>query len=85
VLALDPRELPPHPHRIGADPVYHLEPVDFVGQFPALPGGDDQARELVELFAKACVNGVLSPDQDWRRRWQESLDATVDHYVRGVH
>lgn len=85
VISLNPEHPAPHPHRLGAEgnPVHHLMPPDQVLQFPALKGGDDQAREITGLFAKAVVNGVLVPDQDHRERWRQTMAKTIEHFTTG--
>lgn len=83
VLAQNPEKPAVHPHRLGADAPAYMTPVDQCHQFGALPGGDDQAREFIAMFAKAVVHGVLVPDQDHRERWRASVAKTYEHVTTG--
>lgn len=85
VLSLNPEFPAPHPHRIGAkgNPVHRLSPPDHAVQFPRPRGGDDDAREITGLFAKAVVTGVLVPDSDYRQTWREVMAKTIEHYTTG--
>lgn len=60
-----------------------LQPVDLAHQFHGVTDAD--AKRIVELAIRAMVAGTMSPDSDFRERWKRSLDATVSHFVQGVH
>lgn len=84
VLSLDPDKPAPRPNgEFGQQGALHpLSPPDHVIQTMFV--NDEQFGEIVDLFAQAVVNGVLSPDCDWRERWRQTMTHTVDHY-RGLH
>ncbi len=69
ILALNPEHaLPPLDLQSG---VRYLTPIDVVEQFEA--ANDAVANQILELSVRAIVTGYLSPDQDWRRDWRESI------------
>ena len=90
VLALNPGD-PPRQHAastlttggfraVGG----YLEPVDVVHQFTAT---DTEMRELADLCARACVDGVLTPSTDdarthYREQWLTTCVRTLA-YMRG--
>jgi len=82
VMSLNPDHPLVEPGRIQ-HPLHYLEPFDHVLQF----GGttDAQAIQVIELYLRACVNGHLSPDSDWRRAWRDLLPGTIEHVVTGTH
>lgn len=84
VMSLDPDKEAPRPNgKFGEHgTLAPLDPPDHVIQTMFV--NDEQFGEIVDLFAKAVVNGGLSPDSDWRERWRQSMTYTVDHY-RGLH
>lgn len=81
VMALNPEK--PLPAPIGLMAMPFLSPPDQCHQFHGLT--DEKARELLELAARACVGGILVPDQDHRSRWRGSLANTVEHLRYGCH
>ncbi|MEA2497111.1 MAG: hypothetical protein QOJ29_5022 [Thermoleophilaceae bacterium] len=84
--ALDPDAELPNPYSPIEVPKYRfMHPLDHVLQFHDVPGGDVGARELAMLFASACCKGMLSPDQDFRAAWQESLRLSLEHLRYGGH
>lgn len=60
-----------------------LSPVDVVHQFHGVT--DDQAAEIARVSAWAVTTGLLSPDQDYRSRWEFHLKETVGHWASGKH
>lgn len=84
VVALDPEYPPPHPHRVGAERLRFLEPVNQCVQFGDV-GGDGRANEILGLVVGAIVKGQLSPDDDHREAFEDIVLGTVDHYAGGVH
>ena len=58
-----------------------LTPVDVVVQFQV--DTDEQALQVMKLAAKAILTGHASPDQDFRRWWEESIAATAKHIREG--
>lgn len=82
VLALNPE------HDAGIDPdvmesMKWMVPPDFAGQ--AILPSDAHAKELVEFAARACCDGVIVPDSDFRAHWQGMLDRTAEHMRIGGH
>lgn len=75
----------PERHGMYADPdggpFHFLEPADVVYQFDGLT--DAQAMLLGTLAAQRIVEGMLSPDSDFRRLWVELLTRTVQHMKAG--
>ena len=62
----------------------YLRPVDVVHQFTAT---DDEMRELADLAAHSCVDGVLNPSTDdarefFREQWLTACVRTLAH-MRG--
>ncbi len=90
VVALDPGE-PPRRHSatlietgglrgVGG----WLEPVDVVQQFTAT---DEEMRQVAELAAQACIDGILMPSTDdartfYREQWLQAIVKTLAH-LRG--
>jgi hypothetical protein len=62
LLALNPA----HPTTIDEQP-HFLTPTNFAGQFPAQ--SDSHASAIIEQTVRDVVNGILSPDTDYRRDW----------------
>lgn len=60
-----------------------LTPVDVVQQF--IVGNDEQAAALAELCVRTVCDGHLSPDQDYRRAWKETIVQTAEHLRVGHH
>lgn len=81
ILSIDPEMGEPDPDTPGS--LHFLTPADVVKQFHGID--DVQAAEVVEAAVKAICQGMLSPDQDFRAAWGRAIDATVDHYARGIH
>ena len=77
IHALDPET----DHGLDLTRVTPLQPVDLVHQV-RLPG-DELAVELLELCARRCMRGDISPDSDFRLRWKKILDATSEHLLGG--
>jgi hypothetical protein len=46
---------------------------------------DSAAVRVTELAIRAICDGLMSPDQDWRSRWRETLLATSEHMRLGTH
>lgn len=60
-----------------------LTPPDLVFHFHGVT--DEQARDIGEAAALSIVNGVLSPDSDFRNLWITALRTTVAHFAGGMH
>jgi hypothetical protein len=60
-----------------------LRPIDVVEQFIAAT--DAVADEILELSVRAIVDGHISPDQDYRSAWKQSIAATAAHFADGTH
>lgn len=73
VLALNPDHYPPDPDGY----LRWLMPPDVAAQVMGLT--DDQARQLVELCAKAVCQGLLVPDSDHRAAWDQTIALTAEH------
>ncbi len=89
VIAMNPEQPVPEPAGVpgvdGRPGLPFLTPIDQCHQIGALPGGDEKARELLDVVAMAVVNGHLICDQDHRTQWAGALIATVQHLREGVH
>lgn len=79
VFAIDPKENP-DPDEPGWS---LLQPFDVLEQFHGIDAY--QARQLGELSTRACVDGVLVPDSDFRQSWSETIRSTVEHFRKGKH
>lgn len=90
VVALNPEHPVPEPEgnpfQDPANPLVKLmQPSDQVLQIGPFPKGDDDAREMLRLIIKACVDGYLVPDQDHRQRWAYVVGNTYEHMTTGGH
>lgn len=83
VMALDPAHEPPNPAAFREDDVHGLRPIDVTQQY--VVRNDADAVDLAELCARACCDGVLSPDQDFRRLWEYHVTGTARHIAAGGH
>jgi len=77
-VALDP-DYPPNPD--DAKTFRALHPIDFALQFHGI--GDVNAISMIEKFVELVVAGRLSPDTDYRSRWQELIWGSVEHLTTG--
>jgi len=82
IAALDPSKPHPDPDNPGGGYSF-LQPIDVVHQFHGV--SDRDAGRICEAAVRAIAAGSISPDQDYRRAWRESLDSTVQHYRSGAH
>jgi hypothetical protein len=82
VMSLNPDHALTEPGQIQ-HPLYYLEPFDHVIQFDGTT--DEQAIRVIELYVRACVDGHISPDQDYREAWKSMMRKTVEHVVTGGH
>jgi hypothetical protein len=57
-----------------------LSPPDFVVQVQGLT--DEQAAHICEMVVTIITRGRASPDSDWRRWWETSIENAARH-VRG--
>lgn len=79
-MAIDPRSIP-HPDTPELFRV--MTPQDVCEQFA---GCDDaQAIRLAELCARACTDGMLCPDSDFRSQWAPTVVRTLEHMIAGSH
>lgn len=60
-----------------------LTPIDVMEQFTVTD--DAMAYRLCELAVRSCVDGIASPDQDWRSWWRATIANTAQHLRDGVH
>ena len=85
IVAIDPAWNPPDEDDFGFSRggVPFLSPIDVAQQFRV--NGDRQAQELARLCVLAICRGHMSPDQDYRAAWKDTIEATADHLRRGLH
>lgn len=85
ILALDPGHPVPALEAFGRceSPLRWLSPIDVMEQF--IVADDAQAEHLGELATRAIVDGLLSPDQDFRRAWARAIAHTASHLAEGGH
>jgi len=60
-----------------------LMPPDAVVQF--IVANDEQARRVARFAAEACTRGLIVPDSDHLRSWQEGIAGTAEHVRLGGH
>lgn len=60
-----------------------MTPFDLMHQVAGLEDAD--AQRIGGLVVRACVDGLISPDQDHRARWERMLDATAACVRAGNH
>jgi hypothetical protein len=72
-----------HPNPDDLETIHHLIPPDVSHQLVGLT--DEQAIAICDLMIQRIIDGQMSPDSDFRSHWNRALDATADHYRRGVH
>lgn len=75
-VCLDPREPVPNIEELeNADGggLAVLLSMEFEAQFPAVPGGDAYAYEIIDDMAAAVVAGTLVPDLDYKLQWVQVL------------
>jgi hypothetical protein len=61
----------------------HLVPANLAEQFQV--ANDAEAHRLGELAVSAIVNGLISPDTDYRSHWKHAIAETARHFREGVH
>lgn len=81
IYAINP-ELCPEPDP-DKPPYPHLVPVDVCEQFHGVL--DVDAVRICELAVLSIVDGRLSPDQDFRSAWHNTIQTTAEHYRQGKH
>lgn len=85
-LSLDPTDGPPNLDKLDVGDLSGmppwLQPPDWVVQFHRV--NDEQAVEILDLAAKAIVNGQ-SCDSDYRSWWQQAIPTTVKHVLGEPH
>ncbi len=82
IFSIDPTACPnPEPDDPNGYP--HLTPIDVVEQFHGIK--DSDAVRLCEGAVQGIVNGVISPDQDYRSMWSQMIAGTVAHFSQGKH
>jgi hypothetical protein len=64
---------PDHPYTVDDFPRF-LTPANFHGQF--IEPSDDAAAARVQQAVQDVIDGVLSPDTDFRRYWVQRFSAT---------
>ena len=83
VASLDPDHPIPDPRAFRIEDIRFLTPIDVMEQFQV--ASDVEAEEICALAVRACCDGRLSPDQDFRSLWHATLKATAQHYRGGQH
>lgn len=78
VITIDPNH---QPDPDDSRSLHYLRPVDVSEQFHGIT--DAQAVELTKALVEHVCRGMLSPDSDWRARWREHIEATVEHMTTG--
>lgn len=84
IAALDPTS--PLPASLVVDRDWHLallKPIDVIEQFVAV--NDAVADCILELAVRTLVDGLASPDQDWRPWWTQAIASTATHFRDGTH
>uniref|UniRef100_UPI0007C7DF67 hypothetical protein n=1 Tax=Streptomyces graminilatus TaxID=1464070 RepID=UPI0007C7DF67 len=81
VVALNPDHGPYDADKVRANQLHTLRPVNVCEQFTTT---DHQARDLAALCARACVDGVLSPEPGdgagiLRDGWRHSIEQALEH------
>lgn len=60
-----------------------LTPPNWIHQVSGIT--DDTAKQIAFLIVKQIMTGQVSPDSDFRSYWAETINNTVQHYVKGLH
>lgn len=81
IVSLNPEKGPPNPDDI--ETLHPLTPPDVSEQFSGVT--DAQAVAVNALCVRAIVDGLLSPDSDYRRLWAQVIRNTVEHAATGGH
>lgn len=81
ITAINPEQCPEPDPDIPGYPF--LEPVDVCEHFHGIIDAD--AIRICRLAVRAIVDGHLSPDQDFRPAWKNTIQTTVSHYRQGKH
>ncbi len=81
IVSLNPDSDPPDPDL--PESLDFLTPIDLQFHFDGV--SDEQALEITEMAIHAIVEGKMSPDQDFRNVWKETLTNTLAHYKQGLH
>lgn len=81
IYAIDPHDCPePDPEK-PEQGYPHLIPLDVLEQFHGVT--DEQARQLTAAAVSSIVDGLLSPDEDDRPRWQKWVATKVQSMRSG--
>lgn len=85
IVSLNPEKRLPDLEAVGRGEASFafLTPIDVVEQFAVRD--DAEAAQLGELAIRVCVNGIASPDQDWRSWWKRAIAETASHFRSGRH
>lgn len=85
IIALNPEKPLPDLDAVGRGEASFefLTPIDVVEQFSVRD--DAEAARLGELAIRVCVDGLASPDQDWRSWWKRAIAETAEHFRAGRH
>lgn len=79
IFAINPEVSLPEPEAgVGYD---LLQPYDVIRQFDGINA--EQALELGKTVMKACCDGFVIPDSDFRSRFNQVIDQTVEHLRTG--
>jgi hypothetical protein len=85
IMALNPETQLPEIEDVGRGEATFdfLTPIDVMEQF--VVRDDAEAAQLCELAIRCCVDGMASPDQDWRSWWSRAIAETAMHLREGRH
>ena len=81
LYALDPDVDPPDPDDGDNFHPKFLTPANLVEQIHGVT--DEQARSITEKLGRAFVDGIASPDTDYRSHTQKLLRNTIKHFTIG--
>lgn len=83
VVAVVPGPIPGLDEAFGDNGSQYLSPPDQTHQFEV--PNDESAVALLRACVQACLVGLLVPDQDYRRAWEDSVRLTAEHLRTGGH
>lgn len=86
LIALNPEQPVPNLEEMEAgnfSSLKHLSPPNLIQQFQV--PNDAYAWYLGETAVKAIVDGIISPDTDFRSQWEQAIPETAKHLREGVH
>jgi len=81
LFALDPDKSLPDPDDGDNFHPAFLTPANLVEQIHGVT--DEQATSITEKLGRSFVDGICSPDTDFRSHTQQILRNTVEHFITG--